>query len=345
MKGKGKEMNKRHTNEKVRKSGALITWIVLVALLLSGCGASKPKVYHVGILSGSDTFAQIAVGFKNTMTGLGYVEGQNIVYESPASATDPAQQLSIAQHFVQEKVDLIFAYPTEPAQAAKAATQGTNIPVIFANAGVEGTNLINTVRDPGGNITGVRFPGPEMTVKRFQYLLELAPQTKRIYIPYDPNYPLNPPALAALGPAAANAGVTLVETPVNSVTALQADLKARGASSDIGMDAIMILSELITTSKDGFSAIYQFAGQHNLPVVGSAATTASWGAVFSYSASPLEVGQLAAPLADKVLKGTQAGTIPIVSPNAHLIFNFKQAQALGLTVPDSVLAQAAQIIR
>lgn len=78
-------------------------------------------------------------------------------------------------------MDLIFAFPTPSAIAAKAATQGTKIPVVFAMATLEGTDIVKSVREPGGNITGVRYPGPETLTKRLEILAEMAPRAKRVW--------------------------------------------------------------------------------------------------------------------------------------------------------------------
>src|SRR6185436_784516 len=147
-------------------------------------GADKPKVYHIGILSGLDFFATTTDGFKAEMTKLGYVEGQNIVYDIQKTNFDSSREQQILDKFVADKVDLIFVFPTEASLAAKKATQGTSIPVLFANAFIEGNDLVKSVREPGGNVTGVRFPGPDIAVKRLEILHELVPQAKRIWVPY-----------------------------------------------------------------------------------------------------------------------------------------------------------------
>jgi hypothetical protein len=118
--------------------------LVVVVLLFSGCDDRKPKVYRVGILSGVEAFAGVADGFRSKMAELGYIEGQNILYDVEKLNADPVGEKRVARKFVTDKVDMIFAFPTEPAVAAKEATQGTNIPVVFANAGLEGTNLTST---------------------------------------------------------------------------------------------------------------------------------------------------------------------------------------------------------
>lgn len=133
---------------------AISIMAVMLSLLLSGCGEKKPKVYRVGILNGFTTFSGIADGFKTKMTELGYVEGQNIIYNLHEVDGGSAEEQRVLEKFVVDAVDLIFAFPTGSAIAAKAASQGATIPVVFAMANLEGTNLIENLRQPGGNITG-----------------------------------------------------------------------------------------------------------------------------------------------------------------------------------------------
>jgi putative tryptophan/tyrosine transport system substrate-binding protein len=306
---------------------------------------TENKVYRVDILSGSDSFVKIVDGFKSKMTELGYVEGKNIVYDFQKVNADQTEEQHITQKFVAGKVDLIIAFPTDAALAAKAATQGTKIPVVFANAGLEGNNLVNNIREPGGNITGVRFPGPEQTLKRFEFLLEIAPQIKKVYIVWDVNYPGISLTVDTLRKAASSTNIILVEVPVTTVKEIQADLDARSASSDIGMDAILVMPTLLTVSPKGFGVISNFAAEHKVPVAGSTALNSDQGAIFSYAPAPIEVGKLAAPIADKILKGTPAGTIPVVTADSILRINYKVAQKLGLTVPEGLLSQASEIIR
>ena len=126
---------------KIGQWQAILVLVVVMGLLASGCGGTqKPKVYHVGIL-GVPSFPEATLGFKAELTELGYVEGKNIVYD--AHDYDPATAKGILQKFVADKVDLIFAYSTASALDAKAATQGTNIPVVFALATLEGSSLVD----------------------------------------------------------------------------------------------------------------------------------------------------------------------------------------------------------
>lgn len=321
-------------------------WFVVIILLVSGCGAQPvPKIYRVGILNGFDAFADIANGFKAKMTELGYVEGQNIVYDIQGSNLDPDKEQQIVKKFVADDVDLIFTFATEAAISAKVGTAGTTIPVVFAFGVLEGNDLVESVRRPGGNITGVRFPGPDLSVKRLEILHRLASQARRVGIIYNSNYPANKSQLEELRPAAASLGLSLIEVPVTNVAEIQADLQARTSAADIGLDAILIITDDLSQSPDGWPMISKFAAEHKIPIAGSAAFEADSGAILSYIPDTLETGKLAAPLADKILKGTSAGTIPVVTPESHLRLNNKIAQELGLTIPEGLLSQAEEIIR
>ncbi|NVO09159.1 MAG: ABC transporter substrate-binding protein [Bacteroidales bacterium] len=279
------------------------------------------------------------------MTKLGYIEGKSIVYDLQKLNAEPIGEKRVVKKFVDDKVDLILAFPTEPAVTAKAFTLGTDIPVVFAMSGIEGNNLVNRVDYPGKNITGVRYPEPELTVKRFEILRELAPHAKRIYIIYDPDYPIAPYALEQLRAAATSSGITLVEDTVRSVQKIQVVLSKRAVLSDIGVDAILIMPEILTQSPDAWAIISNFATEHKLPIGGSAAFEADSGAIFSYIPDLIEVGEMSAILVDKIFNGTSAGSIMVVTPHSHLRLNNKVIQKLDLKANEGLLSIADEIIR
>jgi len=336
-----------HSQNRIRSRWTtILVLLTVVALLLSGCSAPTPKVYRVGILSGLNFVAVITDGFKAKMTELGYVEGKNIVYDVQKTDFDMAAYKKILKKFVDDKVDLIVVFPTEASMEAKAATQGTNIPVVFTFALIEGMDLVKSVREPGGNITGVRYPGPDIALKRFEIMREIAPQAKRMWVPYQKGYPIVAPQLEILRPAAAAAGVTLVEFPAADAAELQADLDARAKSADIGIDAMLIIVEPLAVTPDAYAVMGKFAYEHKLPIGGALMSAGDkYGAIFGVNVDPLVSGKLAAPLADKVLKGMPAGTIPVVSDESFMQINYKAAQELGVTVPEGLLKQADEVIR
>ncbi len=340
--------NNHNLKSRVRTGWLILAGGIILSLLLSGCGgAQQLKMYRVGIL-GFAPFMQIAEGFKAKMAELGYVEGQNITYDVQTwdAAVDPETAgAEKVKKFVSDGVDLVFSFPTEQTVLAKAATGGTKVPLVFCFAGLEGNDLVKSVREPGGNITGVRYPGPETTGKRLELLTQIAPAAKRIGVFYQVGYPTTIPALDVLRPLAENLGVTLVEIPVNNLDEMKADLEARAKQSDPGVDAFLQMADGLTHSLDGSTLVMEFAKKHGLPYGGGHYYQADQGAVFAYSPYDFEMGELAAPIANKVLKGTQAGTIPLSTPENHLIINYKVAQELGLTMPEGLLAQAEKIIR
>lgn len=324
---------------------ALTICFVTVALLLSACAAQQPTVYRIGILSGLPFTASITDGFKAGMSELGYVEGKDIVYDVQATTVDVEAYRDILQRFVANDVDLILAFPTEAAIEAKAAVAGTDIPVIFDFSLIEGLDLVNSVREPGGNITGVRHTGPELALRRFEMIHEIVPQATRILVPYLAGYPSVAFQLEALRQVAGAASVTLEELPVADVAELAAALQARGAGADPGVDGIVLLSEPIAVTPDAYTVMGAFALAHKLPIGGALLSNDGNEALFNLNVEPFSAGQEAAALADKILKGVSAGTIPVISPEAFLQVNYNEAQKLGVKVPEGWLSQADVIIR
>ncbi|UCF91023.1 MAG: ABC transporter substrate-binding protein [Desulfobacterales bacterium] len=326
--------------------------IVLLTLLfatvaLMGCGQTRleQKTHKIGILSGFAAFADIAEGFKDKMTELGYIEGQDIVYDLQNVNTDDAALQRAIKRFKENEVDLILSFPTEASIRAKDLTRATTIPLVFALAGIEGNNLVDSVHHPGGNISGVRFPGPDLTVKRFELLLELAPHIKKVWTAYDINYPTNGAAIKVLRQAASASRVTLVEKLVTNTDEIQADLQARAASGDPGIDAILIMPDTVSQSPAGWTAIAAFAAEHKLPIVGTGGGVYDAHTVISYTPDKFEIGRQAALIADKIIKGTPAGKIMVVTPQCRLRLNYTLAQELGLTVPEGLLSKADEILR
>ncbi len=326
-----------------------LLWLILLLsapgfALLSCEGERQEKVYRIGILSGLEIFDDIAVGFKNKMTELGYREGKDILYS--VRKIDPDfKKGHNADTFYLTNLDLIFAFPTGPALAAKAAVRGTKIPVVFAMAGIEGNNLIESLHKPGGKISGVRFPGPETTGKRLEILHELKPDIKRVLITYDPGYPTIPTALKELESVASLLGVTLVKEPVHDFHGLQAAFQKRTGSGDMDVDAILIMPEFLTQLPESWALITEFAAGHGLPIAGALNDTAYKGAIFTYAPDLIETGGLAASIADKIFKGTPAGEIMVVTPKSRLCFNYGTAVKMGIKVSEGFLNLADKIIR
>jgi len=332
-----------------QKLWTMLIWVVVVAMLLSGCGSTQQaKTYKVGVLSGLSAFAPAVDGFKSKMAELGYVEGKNISYDVQSTEVDIDAYKRITKKFVDDKVDMIFVFPTEASVEAKAATQGTNIPVVFTMSftDVKGVDLINSVREPGGNITGVRFPSSDMASKRLEILLQMAPNAKKIFVPYLKDYPNVPGQLDVIRPQAGSLGIELVEYAAASPQDLQAELDSFVTTDGVGIDAILMLAEPLGITPPFYAELGKFAYDHKLPIGGALMTTAEgYDSIFGLLPDAKAVGEQAALLADKVFRGTVAGTIPVTTAENSLLINYKAAQVLGLTVPEGLLKQANEVIR
>jgi putative tryptophan/tyrosine transport system substrate-binding protein len=324
-------------------------WICLVAMmfapLLDGCGQQKTDHHRVGVLCGLDVFATTVDGFKSKMTELGYVESQNITYDVQRTNFDAVAEERILRKFVTDKVDVILVFPSEVAVAAKAITRGTKIPVVFCQTNTEGTGLVESVQAPGGNITGVRYPGPDLALKRFEILHELVPGAKRIWVPYAKKALIVPGQLEALRPVAAEAGVTLVEAPAENGDELLADLERRAQAVDIGIDAILFISEPLARTPAVFPKIGKFAFEHRIAIGGVLYSLEGYSTLFGVATDNIQVGKLAAQQVHRVLRGIPVGTIPVVSAESFYQINARVAQELGLSIPEGLLKQANEVIR
>jgi putative ABC transport system substrate-binding protein len=318
--------------------------LVAACISLNSCSEKKTKVYRVGVLSGLNYLADITDGFKEKMTELGYVEGKDIVYDVQKTDVDINAYKRILKKFVADKVDLIFVFPTEASIEAKAATQGTNITVVFANVFTEGTGLVQSVRSPGGNVTGVRWDGPDIALQAFDIMRQLVPKAKYIWVPYLKGYPIVKSQLDALRHAFETEGLIMTEIPAENATELEAALKKQVQLTSIP-DALMSLAEPLCVMPDSFIVLATFADEHKIPLGGAYMSLGGHESIFGLKPLDVPQGKQAAFLADKILKGTPAGTLPVVTAENYLQISFRQAQKLRINVPEGLLSRANEIIR
>lgn len=323
----------------------LLLIILTIVCLFYGCLSNKTKIYRVGVLFDGQSIIDMIKGFKIKMAEFGYIENKNIIYYLADGNGDMKENKRLAEKFVADKVDLIYSLATPSTIAAYNATRETKIPVLFSYIGTEESVFVKSNREPGGNLTGVRYPGPELQVRRLEILKEIAPKVRRVWLGFDINNPANKPALMELRKTASILGVTLIEVPGNTIEDIKKDLKIRNAMNDPGLDAIILMPDGFNHMPAGLELITQFALKHKIPVAGSFQYTVVKGAIFGNTNNSYKVGELAAPIADKIIKGTPPGIIPVVTPDQYLIINYKLAQKLGLKIPKGLLKQADEIIR
>lgn len=305
----------------------------------------EKKLYHVGIFSGLEYVAEVIDGFKERMTELNYIEGDNIIYTINRTNFDINEYHRIINNFIKEEVDLIFVFPTEASVEAKALTQDTGIPVVFTFANIEDVDLVDSVSEPGDNITGVRYPGPDIAVKRFEIIHELVPEAKKIWIPYQRGHPIVSSQLEALRPAVASVNVTLIESPADNITELDINLQLLNESENISIDAMLFIAEPLTVTPEAFEVIGKFSEEHKIPVGGALITTEKYETIFRVNVDIFNAGKQASYLADKIFDGIDAGTIPIVSAESYFEFNYKKANELGLHISEGLPNMADEIIQ
>jgi putative tryptophan/tyrosine transport system substrate-binding protein len=327
----------------------LIVCVFIAALLFSGFyiwEKNRSKVFHVGILSGVENFSPTIVAFKSEMKKLGYLENKNIFYDARQLSIDPQQEKAISEEFVKNKTDLILAFPTEAALAAKKAAANSKTTVVFAWCPTEDNGLIESVSRPGGNITGIRFSSNDFLAKTYDLLLEMAPDTKRIWMIYSPHIPAAADFVKIIKPAAQSDGVTIIETTdIINIDELKISLQNRAKLADIGVDAIMFLPDGITPPYQDLALLSEFAKNHKIPLAGLTSEQVGSGVLFGYGPTVSAVSKLAANQVDKIFKGAKAGDLPAVTVEGSLWIDYRVAREIGLTIPEGILSQAEKIIR
>ncbi len=312
---------------------------VIIGMLFYGCtGAPKPKTYTIGVILYAPPLEGAFTGFKQGMTDLGYVEGENVTYIY-AGPTDSIDKLDgVAQDLVKANVDLILSISTPATQAAKKATADNNIPVVFVPlTDPVGAGIVTSLTQPGGNITGVTFGLQE--VRRLEWLKKIAPNVKRVYIIYNPNDSSAKLALKTANDTAPGLGLEIVAQEANNLEEIDAAL----ANLPADIDALYLLPDSQTESK--WSDILAVANAHNLPTSVANVNKVKDGALFTY-AMKLDLGGIqAAGLADQILKGIKPADLPVEMTEFFLAINLQAAQVIGLAIPDDILSQADTIIR
>ena len=276
--------------------------------------------------------------FFDEMRRLGWVEGQTIAYDR-AYADDRHQDLPrLAAELVARKPELIYAPPQVAAVAARQATR--TIPIVFATgADPVGAGLVSSLAHPGGNATGVVTVAESLAPKRLELLHEILPGAKRVGLLSDPTEPISAVDRTRLALAATALGLTIVEVEMSSAGELDA---AVAKLIRQGVDVIFATSTIASNLR---GRLIELANRRRLPVVGTARMV-EFGALFSYSSSLDDRLRRSAQLVDKVLKGAKPADLPVEQPTKfELVVNLKTAKALGIALPQSVLARVDEVIQ
>jgi putative ABC transport system substrate-binding protein len=238
------------------------------------------------------------------------------------------------------KLDLHYVESTVAALAAQRATH--TIPIVMALVGdPEGVGLVETLKRPGGNITGLTNLSAELAAKRLQLLKQAVPNAKRVGVLWNPDTPLHSIGLAYLKSVAPQMRVELVAVSVRKVEQFEA---AFSALRHAKVDALIALDDPFMTNHG--SALVRMAAQAHLPLAYGWKPLVKEGVLISYSTYIPALFRRASEYVVKILRGASPATLPVQQPTKfELIVNLKAAKALGLVVPESLLTQADEVIR
>jgi len=311
---------------------------MLTGLLLTACGGTTPaKTYSIGVVNYSPTLDQVVVGFKAQMAALGYEEGKNVTYlYQGVLEPDPQVIEREVKRLLDQKVDLFLTLGTPTTLAAKKATQGTAIPVVFApvvNPVKEG--VVESLSRPGGSVTGVQ--NGDTIPKALEWLHKIVPRATQIHVMYHPKDQVAQTSIKPLPALASSLGVELVLDEVRGPE------EALTAIATLPKDAAIFL--VPTPSLEPLSALIEVAVQHGIAVGASNLRQLKAGALVAYAGSLPALGQQAARLADQILKGTKPAELPVETAEYFLHLNLSTATAIGLDIPDEFLRQADVVMR
>ncbi|MEN6585141.1 MAG: ABC transporter substrate-binding protein [Sulfuricella sp.] len=320
-------------------------WIVpLLAILLAGGilwaqTGSPParKPYVIGAIQLTDVDASTFAGLKEELEELGYHEGRDIVYLNSGSAVTIDKLEPMIRRLLARKVDLLFVSSTPATLAAQRATRESGTPVVFAPVNDPvGSGIVKSLRNPGGNITGIRLPmGDDL---RLQWFAKSIPRMRRILVPYNPSDASAVLSLDLISDAAGKLQLTLLPLPING----SAELSSMLNQLPSGIDAIFLPRD--STLESHIRDIVGAAQQRGLPVCAPSLSQVSAGALLSYGYMHHKIGHQAAGLVDQVLRGTPTADLPVETAENYLAVNLRVAHALGLGIPEDILAQADLIL-
>ena len=299
------------------------------------------RVWRVAVLTGAiPRRGEAILALEARLAELGYVQGKNLVLDFVTAGGQPDRLPALAAELVGRRPDVIVAISTQSGLAVKVATR--TIPIVLGAVGDPmGTGLVKSLAHPGENITGVSLLNVELSGKGLQLLKEAAPAVTRVAVVWNSRAPLH----VAVRPATEAAGTAL------KVSLQFVDLRgsddlppAFEAITRQRAQGLLVLPDTVSLAHR--KPIIEFAASRRLPAMYPFSEMSDDGGLLSYGPSLVENVRAAAVYVDKVLKGAEPGTLPIAQATKFdLIVNLKTANALGLTLPSSLLLLADRVIR
>ena len=317
--------------------------LALAALIAAlPAAAEEPgKVYRVGFIGNSTAALEsnLVQPFREGLRELGYVEGRDLAIEYRWAEGDYGRLPTLVADLIAQKVDVLVTAGTPAALAVKRAT--TTIPLVMVAVGDPvGTGLVASLARPGGNLTGLVSIAPDLEGKRLELLREVAPKLSVVSVLMNPANPFHAlsekQVRAAAGVLHIRAHLVRVRTASELDQACEAILRERSGG------LIMLADRVFLHNR---ARIADFATRNRLPGVYAYSELVVGGGLMSFGPSYPGMHRRAAYFVDKILKGARPADLPMEQPEKfELIVNLKTARIFGLTIPQSVLLRADQLI-
>jgi putative ABC transport system substrate-binding protein len=319
--------------------------LLALGLLAVSCAAQAQaarNVPRIGLVSvGADPAHPVVwFPFLERLRDLGYVDGQNIVVERRFAAGRRERLPALVADLARLQVDLIVATGTPESQAAKQALPTTPIIMMVVGDPV-GTGLVASLAHPGGNVTGLSTMAPELSGKQLELLKEALPGLTRVAVLVNPADPLTAAYLQESDVAARGLGVQLHVVEVRDPTQFPAAFAAMARAQ---VEALCVALDAMFFNRRG--QIVDLAATSRLPAMYGSREFVEGGGLMAYAASIPALSRRAADYVDKILKGAKPADLPVEQPmRFELVINLKTAQAMGLTMPPTLLFRADEVLK
>jgi putative ABC transport system substrate-binding protein len=296
------------------------------------------RMWRIGVLAGYERHLPELEAFRKQLQELGYVEGKNLVIDWRYSDEGSARLSRLAEELVALHPDVLVSITTPATAAAKAAAGG--IHVVFANVGDPvATGFVASLAHPGGNMTGQSIVAVDLSGKRLELLKEIIPTASTVAIIWNPTNSAVRLAWHETQDAALLLGIRLISIEVRTVGDI---VSAFDIAKQEGCQGLIVLPDALTGSHR--SAMIALATKARMPTVYGYREYVDEGGLLAYGPNYRAVYRRTAIYVDKILKGTKPDDLPVEQPTTFdLVVNLKTAQALGLTIPASLLVRAEVI--
>jgi len=314
---------------------------VWAAAPLAVLGQQTRRLPRVGILAPdrATTGPTVGVAFVDGLRSLGWVEGKNVLIVRRAADQHPERYPSLAADLVRQKVDVILcAGGPASLRAAKNATRSIPIVMVASSRDPVGDGLVKSLRQPGGNITGITSVPAEAGGKLLELLKEAVPGISRVGAILDATAgPLSPETAAAARLLGLEMVVIAVRKPSDFDGAIAHAAKAR-------VGGLLVASTPLTARNA--KQLADIITRHRLPAVALFRRQAEAGLLMTYGPSLTGEFRDAATYVDKILRGAHPGDLPVEQPAQYeLVINLKTAKALGIAIPQSILIRSDKVIQ